>query len=186
MNRLGLGSGVCVAGGFALAALGAWNVLPALFGAHFGFRLLVALLAWLYLLVLLGRTREKVGRVATGVVGGVALAALVCSHCTWAGVLFGAVAVIWVARSMFSYSSLLGAVADALVCFVAVGWALAAYSYSYSVAWAVWCFFLAQALVVFIPEKPELTSSPVEEAAGDRFACAHRTAEAAIRALANR
>jgi hypothetical protein len=153
---------------------------------------LIAILAACYIAYLLSRRDSGVGRITLGVV-------------TW-GALFGscflglsigvvtllAVGLIWLVRSFLRYASLVSAMLDGLLCTVSLACASGAAMLTGSAVLTVWCFFLIQALWVFIPPTFEFSRRwRTFEPAGDqrhestdRFSRAYHAAEEAIRCLA--
>ena len=89
---------------------------------------------------------------------------------------------VWLVRSLYFHSSLLAALAD--LGLVALGFAAAVWaaSRSNSAALCLWAFFLVQALYVAIPQRTSGRDAP-DGADADRFAHAHRAAEAAVRRM---
>jgi hypothetical protein len=171
---LGLALSVC--GAAVLAALGP------LVGAGTALRAVIALVAFAYVLYLVGKSGERVGRVATlacwlvaalcAGAAGLPLAAYVLVH----------VGLVWLVRSLYYYSGLLPALADLGLCVLGAAFAVWAAQRSGSAWLSFWCFFLAQSFHVLIPAA--LTGRAAHERdADDAFNRAQRTAEEAIRRL---
>ena len=152
-----------VCGAVVLAALGP------LVGAGIALRAVIALVAFAYVLYVVGKSGERVGRVATlacwlaaalgTFVAGLPLVAYVLVH----------IGLVWLVRSLYYYSGLLPALADLGVSVLGA-------------AFAFWCFFLVQAFHVLIPARL-LGRAPHDGDAHDAFNRAQRTAEEAIRRL---
>jgi hypothetical protein len=165
-----------LAGGAAMAG-GTWLV-----GGALAFKVLVPALAGAYLVHLLSASDEKVGRVV------VAVAWLVVSCLIWvwapttAVYVVTHVALIWLVRSLYFHSSLLGALADLGLIALGLGAAIWAVGQSGSVFLAIWCFFLVQALFVAIGTINPTRQRVMPDVNG--FQRAHSVAEKAIRALA--
>lgn len=179
--------GVAVA---LVASLGGsilYSALTTVFPADSVLRLLIAGMGLAYVLYLLSRSRERIGRVVT--VGLWALAAGV----GWLSspplelyvLLHGGL--IWIIRSLYFCSGVLPALADLGLNGLALAAAVWAAVRSDSVVLIIWCFFLVQALYVAIP--PNLSRKPANGPARapqeDRFQQAHRVAEAALRRLSS-
>ena len=176
---------------FALAASvfgsALYTVLGSVYPAAAVLRLLIAGIALAYVFYLLSRSRERVGRVtvvvcwslATGILWFVAppLLIYILVH----------LALIWLIRSLYFYSSVLAALADLILNGLSLIAALWAARQTGSVFLSLWCFFLVQALFVAIPAR--LSRGTRETNAGpdniDRFQRAHRSAEAAVRRLSS-
>jgi len=150
-------------------------------------RLLIAGIVLAYVIYLLGRTPERVGRVTA-----------VAAWLLVAGVLWftqpplllyiaAHLGVVWLIRSLYFYSSALSALADLGLNGLALSAAIVAITRTGSVFLGIWCFFLVQALFVFIPESLQRKSAatPASPADADRFQHAFRAAETAVRKLSS-
>ena len=148
-------------------------------------RLVVGAIGLGYVLYLLSRSRQRVGRVTT-VAAWLAAAAL-----AWLAqppllvYLLAHLGMVWVIRSLYFHASLLSAVADlglSVLSLAAAAWALV---HSGSLFLAIWCLFLVQALFCLIPPGlgPRPRGKPPGRDAGDRFEYAHQAAETALRRL---
>jgi len=182
MRKPSLFQGIVVAAGLALVAASLVELIPRYSRWTLAaWDAIVAIVALLYILLVLAHARGKTGRFAVGVISTVPLIS---------GVLFGinlpvmlclAVALIWLSRTLYAHTSLIGAAQDAFLSVVALGWAVGTLSLTRSFVWAVWCFFLVQALFVVIPVKSfSLVKEPVD---ADAFARAYAAAEGAVREL---
>jgi hypothetical protein len=159
--------------------------LAPLLGSVTALHLVIAGASFSYLLYLLRCSGVRLGRVTT-LLGWLSITVATA----WMGpplILYVLVhvAMIWLVRSLYFYSSLLPALADLglnLVAVAAVVWATAQ---SGSLLLALWCFFLLQALFVFIPRNGNRPSSApagvVREE--ERFEQARAAAQAALRKL---
>lgn len=163
------------------AAVFDW-VLPSGLLSH----VLINITGFAYLLYLLSRSREKVGRI-TAIFMYIAMTLagwLFMPSLPW--VLVAHIALIWLIRSLYFYSSLLSALLDLVLTGVSLVGAIAAYLHTDSVFLALWSLFLIQALFSWIPAdwkgRKAKTSSAVLT---DRFEVAHRAAENALRKLAS-
>ena len=99
----------------------------------------------------------------------------------------GHLGAVWLIRSLYFYSSVLSALADMGLNGLGLAAAIWAVTRTGSVFLGIWCFFLVQALFVFIPKsinhKPGTTR--VGHESEDRFQHAYRVAEAAVRKLSS-
>lgn len=179
--------GVVIA--LAISVLGGalYSVLSSVLPAAAVLRLLIAGIGLAYVLYLLSRSRERVGRVTvvacwtlvTGVTWFIELP-LILYIVTHLGL-------IWLIRSLYFYSSVLPALADLGLNGLSLTAAIWAARQTGSVFLSLWCFFLVQALFVAIPtglnrSNKETQAGPENE---DRFQRAHRSAEAAVRKLSS-
>lgn len=184
MKRPTFLEGIGVAAGASVFAAITFAALTAVFGSSLVLRLIVTAIALAYILYLLRRSPERIGRTTTLAVWAAVTAV------AWYALplpLFVAaqLGLVWLTRSLYFYASILSALADlGLVAFglAAAIWALGTTN---SLLAGVWSFFLVQALFAAIPahlgaRRPSASALP-----DDRFARAHRVAEAAVRRLSS-
>jgi hypothetical protein len=148
-------------------------------------RLLLAAFGGAYVVYLLWRSRERVGRIVVAMVWiGVAATALWLSVPMPFYVLIHA-GLIWLVRALYHHSSLFPALADLCLLGFGLATALWAFVHTGTVFLGVWCFFLVQSLFVLIPSSLNRRRNPQHQRWGDeeRFDCAHRNAETALRDL---
>jgi hypothetical protein len=190
MNRPSLTEGVILAAGLAIITTPAL-ILTSLFFVTFAAKVLVALLAFLYGSYVLVKAGSRAGKLVLGITSAAALAlgTLVLS---FPELVLIALGLMWLVRSLVTYNSILPAALDGLLCLLGLGAGIWAYAATYSTAAAVWCFFLIQALFVFIP--PSLMKRKYSTALGgdtadnilhseDNFSTAHRAAQEALNQL---
>jgi len=185
MKRPTFFHGVLVAAGLGFLASAVVATLTPFLGIGTVVRLAVPALSLAYLLYLLGRSRERLGRVTTVAAWCVlALVAWFAAPPLPLYVLIHAGA-IWLVRSLYFYTGVLPAVMDLGLNALAVAAMVWAIAWSGSVFLATWCFFLVQALFVAIPpaihSKKERPPQPVVES--ESFERARRQAEQALRQL---
>jgi hypothetical protein len=182
-NRPSLGLGI--GAGFVLSACGAalFAALGPLAGYGAALRAVIALLGLAYVLYVLGKSGERVGRVTTVVVWTLAAAAAWTSGLPFVGYVLVHVGLIWLVRSLYFYSGVLPALADLGLSVLGAAFAVWAAQRSHSAMLAFWCFFLVQAFHVLLPPAvAERRGAPADEA-DLKFNRAHAAAEAAIRRL---
>ena len=177
--------GVLVAAVLGFFASAVVATLTPFVGLDAVLRLAIPALGLAYLLYLLSRSKERVGRVTMLSLWGV-LAAV-----TWwiapplPFYLLLHVGAIWLVRSLYFYSGVLPALMDLGLSALSIAATVWAISRSGSVFLATWCFFLVQALFVMIPpaikskQKPERNTA----AASENFEHARRQADEALRQL---
>jgi len=185
MNRPGFFHGVIVAAilGFFASAIVA--TLTPFAGLGAVVRLVIPMLGLAYLLYLLNRSAERLGRVTT-----LTLWTAMAAVAWWVApplplYLMIHVGAVWLIRSLYFYSGIMPALMDLGLNTLSVSAAVWAITRSGSVFLATWCFFLVQALFVAIPpavqRKPK---SPVNTATeNEGFERARRQADAALRQL---
>ncbi len=176
--------GVAVALAASLVGSVLYTALDTLFPGVPVVRLLIAGLGLAYLVYLLGRSTERVGRVTAAaawlVVAGVLwfthppLLLYVCAH----------LGTLWLIRSLYFYSSALSALADLGLSGLGLAAAVTALARTGSVWLGIWSFFLVQALFVVIPKSVRRTSG-TGRTGEDRFQHAYRAAESAVRKLSS-
>jgi hypothetical protein len=179
--------------GFVLAAAAA--ALGLTFSIGFDsavvFRLVVAGLGLAYLTRLLAQSGERRGRIVT-LAAWIVLAGLAL----WAeagapAIVLGATVAIWLARSLYAHSGFTEAALDLGLSLLGMSFAVWAGVSTGSVFLAVWCFFLAAAMHVALPEliaqfAAARVSPSTEPDPNQGFNQAFDAAEAALRRLALR
>jgi hypothetical protein len=177
--------------GVAFAASVAGGVLfvtlSTLFASELVMRILVAGIAFAYLLYLLSRSGERIGRVTVLAAWSVAAVVIFFFAPSFALYLLLHIGLIWLVRALYYYSGVIPALMDLglnALAFAAAVWAAVQ---SGSVFLSLWSFFLVQALFVWIPssirrKKDKEQPEPQEQ---DRFQRAHRAAQSALRRLSS-
>ncbi|MEW8659068.1 MAG: hypothetical protein AB2603_12150 [Candidatus Thiodiazotropha endolucinida] len=182
MKRSGFLEGVGVA---LVATIGGgvlFSALTIVFVTDFVLHLLIATMGLIYVIYLLRRSGEKVGRLTSVSVWLAAAVVIWLMGLALPLYLMAHLGLVWLIRSLYFYSSLISALADlALVLFglAASVWALLQTG---NLFLGVWSFFLVQALFVFIPNtwKRASKQATTVDSTDDGFQLAHRTAEAAL------
>jgi hypothetical protein len=183
-SSISVGQGLAVAFVLSLAGAAALAALAALTGTGIALRVVIAALSLAYILYLLGRSGERVGRMTT-VACWIALACV-----AWliglpiTGYALVHVGLVWLVRSLYYYSGLLPALLDIGLGLLGAAFAAWAAQRSGSPWLAIWCFFLVQSLHVLIPSSLR-DNGNTNHVADEVFARAHRTAEAAARRLSS-
>ena len=178
--------GVAVALIASAAGAALLSVLGPVLGAGMMLRLLIAAIGFAYVIYLLRRSRERVGRVTVLVLWLIAAAVV---WFLWPPILVYVVVhigMIWLVRSLYFYSSVLPALADLGLNGLSLIAAIWAGMHTHSVFLSLWCFFLLQALFVAIPNTLRRKSkSDLHNTMDDRFECAHRAAQTAVQKLSS-
>jgi hypothetical protein len=180
-RRLSLTRGVAAAFVLSLTGAAVLAVLGPFLGIGLVARGVVALLGFCYVLYLVGRSGERVGRIST------IACWLVCAALVWfAGLPFMSFALVhiglvWLVRSLYYYSGLLPALIDFGLSLLGTAFAVWSAQRTGSFGLALWCFFLVQAFHVLIPGSVRPARRRPET--DDAFVRAHRAAEAAVRQL---
>lgn len=178
-----------VAHGLLLSVAGAvfCSVLLAVAGGDFVLRGLVLALGAAQLGLLLHGLRARVGVVVTLTSWAFATTLLLAfdpALWTWIGV---QVLALWPVRSLYRYDRLAPAIADAVLSAFAIAVAVAIARHTHSLFLTLWGFHLVLATTAFIPcATASSASSAFDPGSDDAFGQASRTAEAALRRLANR
>ena len=180
-HSLGLGIGI----GLVLSIAGAavLTALAPIVGPRTAVRAVIALLGLAYVLYVVGKSGERVGRITTVAVWLVAAAGAWLGGVPLIGYVLIHVGLVWLVRSLYCYSGVLPALADLGLSVLGAAFGVWAASRSGSPMLAFWCFFLAQAFHVLIPAA--IGAGEAKQPAGDdsRFGRAQLAAEAAIRRL---
>lgn len=180
--------GIAIA--FVLSAVGGALsfALSLLLGAQPALRILVPLLGGAYVLYLLSRSHERIGRVTTVLAWTLGCAAAWFAHPPLAPYLLIHVGMLWLIRSLYFYSGVLPALADLALSLIALAFGVWAASRSGGVFLGSWSFFLVQAFFVLIPasvrDGARRGSAPAAGPEPCAFTLAQRTADAALRRLA--
>lgn len=184
-SKPGFLEGVGVALLLSIAGAAVFAMFHPFMAVGFLLRLLLGGISLFYVLYLLMRSRERVGRVTVLTVW---LLASVIIWLFYPPILLYAtlhLALIWLVRSLYFYSGVLPSLLDFGLNALAILLAVVAGLHTESLFVGLWCFFLCQALFVFIPStvqhKPALSRQGVE----DRFERAHHAAMAAVRKLSS-
>ncbi len=183
-DRSPLGRGLVLALALSLAGGAMFVALNSMLAAGAALRVLVMLLAAAYLTYLLAGSRQRIGRMATIVIWCAVSAALWFAWPPISLYVLVHVAMLWIARSLYRYSGFLPVLADLCLNALALAFAYWAATRTGSAFIALWCFFLAQALHVLIPEQIRniRRRTPAPDS-GQAFGQAHRSAEDALRRL---
>jgi len=145
-------------------------------------RAVVTALGLVYVLYLVSRSGERVGRLTTLLVWVIGAALTWLLGLPFTAYLLVHVGLVWLVRSLYYYAGVLPALADLTLALGGVTFAVFAAQRSGSVWLVFWCFFLVQAFHALIPEQigrvHERPTNPE-----DAFARARRAAESALRRL---
>lgn len=185
MKRPSFFQGVCVAAVLAFFASAMIATLTPFVGFYAVIRFVIPAMGLAYILYLLSRSKERVGRVTTLTLWS-ALAAV-----TWWVApplplyLLIHVGAMWLVRSLYFYLGVLPALIDLGLSALSIAAAVWAISHTGSVFLATWCFFLVQALFVSIPasvkQKPGTSSTATVD--NEPFERARRQADRALSQL---
>jgi hypothetical protein len=183
MRRPSFFYGVVAALAIALGAGAVFAALAPVLGSGAALRVILPVAALIYLVCLFRRCGESTGRVTT-----VAAWAIVSAG-AWliapplpVYVLIHA-GMLWLVRSLYFYNSAVAALFDLGLCVLSVSAAAWALARSGSPSLAIWCFFLVQALFVFIPHRLRAPAGEDKAIGDDAFERARRHADAALRQL---
>ncbi len=187
MKNPGFLEGAAIALGASMFGSVTYSALTSFFGSDNVMRLLIVVIGLGYVVYLLSRSRERVGRITT-----IALW-LLMAGITWFSapplILYVMVhlGLIWLIRSLYFYSSLFSAIADLGLTGVSLAAAVWAANQTGSLFVTIWCFFLVQALFVAIPANmnQKTRQNKTDQPREDRFQHAYRAAETALRKLSS-
>jgi len=183
MSRPSFFEGVAVALAAGLAGAVAYTALAWALPAAPVTRVVIAGLGLAYVLYLLARSGERVGRITTLGAWLAAASLLWLLGLPLVLYLIAHLGVLWLVRSIYFHAGVLPALADLGL----TGAGLAAGTWAAietgSVFLVIWSFFLVQALFVVLPRGPGMQPARAGADAEDPFDRAHRAAQAALRRL---
>lgn len=182
MNRPSFFHGVAVAAVLAFFASAVVATLTPFVGFSSVLRLVIPVLAFIYLLYLLGRSKERTGRVTTLSLWSALVVAIWWIAPPLPLYLLIHVGAIWLVRSLYFYSGVIPALMDLGLSALSISAAVWAISRSGSVLLATWCFFLVQALFVVIPQALK-QKREIKSVGNEQFEHARHQAERALRQL---
>lgn len=176
--------GVVVAIAASVTGAALFTALGFVFPPALVLRLLVAGLGLGYVLYLLSRSKERVGRIAVLALWFVAATATWLFAPSLTLYVLAHLALIWLIRSLYFHAGPLPALVDLGLSGLALAAAVWAATATHSVFLSLWCFFLVQALFVAIPKRMRRKSSGRLECDDkDGFEHAYRVAESAVKKL---
>lgn len=182
MKRASFFHGILIAAGFAICASSIVATLTPFVGFATVLRIVIPALGFAYIVYLIGRSPERVGRATTILVWS-ALAVI----CWWlnppiALYLLIHVGAVWLVRSLYFYAGFLPALLDLGLTALSVSGMVWAVTRSGSVFLATWCFFLVQALYVAIPASVQGMpgNSSSRKSGNETFTSARRRADQAL------
>jgi hypothetical protein len=151
----------------------------------FALRLLISGLAFAYSLYLLNRSQKSVGRILVMLAWFVLLAMLWLFYPPLTPFLLLHVLVVWLVRCLYFYGSLFASLADLALAALSIASAFWALQHTGSLFLTFWCFFLVQALFVYIPTGNTHQNPGIANTSETEFKRAYQTAEAAVRKLSS-
>lgn len=176
---IALALAVSIVGGVMYSALATYlPVGPAL-------RFLMAATSLAYVVYLLSRSPERVGRITALAVWMVVAGVLWLAAPSITLYALVHVGMIWLLRSLYFHSSLLSALADLGLNALSLAAVLWAALQSGNIFLTLWCFFLVQALFVAIPPRVGRKGKETLVDVQDSFDRAYRAAEHAVRDLSS-
>jgi hypothetical protein len=187
MKRPTFFEGLLVALVMSLVGSVLFTVLSPLLGSEVILRWLVAGMSLGYVVYLLQRSHEPVGRL-TLVLGWILLASVIgFLKLTLPVYLIAHLLGVWLVRSLYYYAGVLPALFDLGLSALSLATGFWAFAHSGSLFLSIWCLFLIQALFVAIPAsiRSKATEMESQSVSGERFEQAHRSAQNALRKLSS-
>ncbi|MFK7795634.1 MAG: hypothetical protein AB8B89_09810 [Gammaproteobacteria bacterium] len=147
----------------------------------------ITLISFAYLIYLLSRSQEKLGRIIVLACWCVVTGAAWLISLPLIMFILTQISMLWLIRSLYFYSSIVPALIDLSMTAISFSVAVATVFHTSSIFLGFWCFFLIQALFVFIPVRisKNPTSQSLTNTTTDNFNKAHRSAEAALRKISS-
>ena len=185
MNKPTFFEGVAVALATSLGGGALQGALATILPAAPGLRLVVPVIGLAYVVYLLARSRERVGRVTAFLAWALIASVVWLLEPPLSLYLLVHLALIWLIRSLFFHSGVLSALLDLGLSILALAAALWAATQSGSLFLSLWSFFLVQALFVAIPARLPRKATPGrgEPPHEDRFRRSQRAAQSALQRL---
>jgi hypothetical protein len=149
----------------------------------FALRMLISGLAFVYLFYLFSRSRERTGRIIAMPSWLMLIGALWFFYPPLSLFLIIHVLAVWLIRCLYFYRSLLACLADLGLAALSVASAFWALHHTGSLFLAFWCFFLLQALFIYIPTGAKHPNPEIASKSETDFKRAYQAAEAAVRKL---
>ena len=187
MKRPSFFQGVVAAAMFALIGSIGFAGLSIVTGGAVALKIVTITLGGAYIVYLLNRSSERIGRIAIFAAWGVVTTSTWLFSADLAMTLITQTVFISVVRTLYHHTQALAGLLDFLLSAFALSAAIWASGQSGSLFMTVWCFFLVQALFVGIPSsfKHEAKQARAGKSAQeDKFSRAFRAAETAVRRIA--
>ena len=187
MKRPDLLQGIIVAVLLSLAAPAVHHLVDLLVPRMLAQKLVIAVLTTAYVFYLLRLHHARIGNVVLGTGTVLILVAALLWGLATSTLVFVSITLIWIVRSLITYSSVFMSTVDGALCLLGLGVAVSAIGATGSAFWAIWCFFLSQSLFALIPDQPGRSNKPARSTPlmeTGSFSAAHKAAEAALRELA--
>jgi len=155
------------------------------FPADILIRFLISGISLAYILYLVTRSNERVGRVIVITIWLISMTTLWFVWPPLTLFILSHLISIWLVRSLYFYSSLISSFTDLALNGISVVIAFVVESHTNSVFLTLWCFFLIQALFVMIPRRIQKSTSDASTPFNndDDFQHSYHAAEAAVRQL---
>ncbi len=187
MKRPTFPEGVAVAFVASLIGSALFGVVVTVLPGSVTLRALVAGLGLVYILYLLARSHNPVGRISSLVLWGAVTTATWLVEPPLALYVVAHAGLVWLIRSLYFYSSALSALIDLGLSLLSLVVAVWAATETGSPFLSIWSFFLVQALFVAIPVRVggNHHEPQPEDHHDERFERAHRAAQAALRRLSS-
>ena len=186
-KQVSLFEGVLVALICSLTGSVLYFTFTSLFSVDFTVKLLMTGLSFFYLLYLLSRSHEAIGRLSVVLVWFVITIALWFFSAPVLLFVSTQLVIIWLVRSIYFYSSLFSAAADLALSALSMATAMWTISHTASPFLTLWCFFLTQALFVLIPRSinSAINNTANQQHSETSFQHSYRVAEAAVMKLSS-
>lgn len=185
MKRATFGEGVIVALVSSIIIAAVFSLLSSFYLGAVFLKLLIAGIAFGYILYLLLKTSEHVGSVISVLLWFVITLVAMIFSVSIIDYMLVQLVLIWLLRSLYYYNSLFSSLCDLALVILSIIIAYWAWTNTSSLFLTSWCFFLIQSLFVFIPENilAKNKNSEIKENTIDKFEYAYQSAEAAAEKL---
>ena len=182
MKRPSFLEGVLVAVAISVAGSVLYAMLDTVLSTAMAWRILITVTALTYVVYLLHRSNNAVGRVTT-ITGWALVATIAWLVMPLPQYLLTHLGMVWLIRTLYYHGGPLTAAADLGIAALGLLAAVWAMGQTQSLFIALWCLLLIQALFVFIPQRLPRAETP-QPPRKDDFDRAYRNAQRALRKLA--
>lgn len=168
----------------ALACALVYSALAWILPAESASRLVATGVGAAYLIYLLVRSTERIGKVTIASLWLILSGLLLLLSSTLLFLVAAHLAMGWAVRSLYFHRDLLGTLGDLGLTCLALTAAIGTFLHTGSLLLSIWCLFLVQALFVFIPSRTRARDDS-HDRDEDGFRRAHRTAQTAVQRLSS-
>ena len=185
MKKISFIEGVGVALISSILVASIFSLMSSMYFGDNVLRALISGVSFFYILYLFLRSEERVGQVTTlSIWSALTVFSFIFLSPLIMFIGFQLV-LVWLIRSLYFYNSVISALIDLVLISFSLVFSIWAWSSTGSLFLTFWCFFLTQALFIFIPKNYTTKQSLECMEDEDNFECAYFSAESAVSKLIN-